>query len=175
MARTALAAALAAQDRLRDAEREAAHAEQLRWCAEPEAGHLHALLVLAGIRARRGQLERAAADLALARGGLESFADAGRLPALADEVAAEIERGRSPNGAPAEPPSAAELSVLRLLATDLSQREIAAELYLSLNTVKTHTRSLYRKLGVASREEAVARANALGLLEADSTGGDSPG
>ena len=60
--------------------------------------------------------------------------------------------------------------MLRLLATDLSQREIGAELFLSLNTVKTHTRSLYRKLGVASREEAVARATALGLLDGDSPG-----
>ena len=59
--------------------------------------------------------------------------------------------------------------MLRLLASDLSQREIGAELFLSLNTVKTHTRSLYRKLGVTSREEAVERADALGLLD------DSPG
>ena len=100
----------------------------------------------------------------------ESFADAGRLPALADAVAATIERGRAaadPSPSRRAPPSS---SVLRLLATELSQREIGAELYLSLNTVKTHTRSLYRKLGVASREEAVARAHALGLLDSDSPG-----
>jgi LuxR family transcriptional regulator, maltose regulon positive regulatory protein len=51
-----------------------------------------------------------------------------------------------------------ELAVLRLLASKLSQREIAAELYVSFNTVKTHTRAIFRKLGVASRAEAVDRA-----------------
>jgi LuxR family maltose regulon positive regulatory protein len=57
-----------------------------------------------------------------------------------------------------------ELAVLRLLSGTLSQREIAAELYVSFNTVKTHTRAIFRKLGVASRAEAVDRARELGLL-----------
>jgi LuxR family transcriptional regulator, maltose regulon positive regulatory protein len=57
--------------------------------------------------------------------------------------------------------------VLRCLASGLSQREIGARLYISLNTVKTHTRELYRKLDVTSRADAdaVALAEALGLLE----------
>jgi LuxR family maltose regulon positive regulatory protein len=54
--------------------------------------------------------------------------------------------------------------VLRYLPSNLSAREIAAELYLSLNTVKTHQRHLYRKLDVRSRSQAVDRARALGLL-----------
>jgi LuxR family maltose regulon positive regulatory protein len=45
--------------------------------------------------------------------------------------------------------------VLRLLDSDLTLREIGRELYLSLNTVRTHTHSIYRKLGVSSRAEAV--------------------
>ena len=57
-----------------------------------------------------------------------------------------------------------EVVVLRLLATDLSQREIGAELYVSLNTVKGHARSIFRKLGVSSRADAVARGRELGLL-----------
>ena len=57
-----------------------------------------------------------------------------------------------------------ELTVLRLLAGDLSQREIGAELYISLNTVKGHTRSIFRKLGVSSRADAVARGRELFLL-----------
>jgi LuxR family maltose regulon positive regulatory protein len=57
-----------------------------------------------------------------------------------------------------------ELTVLRLLASKLSQREIAGELYVSFNTLKTHTRAIFRKLGAASRAEAVARARELGLL-----------
>jgi LuxR family maltose regulon positive regulatory protein len=57
-----------------------------------------------------------------------------------------------------------ELAVLRLLSTQLSQREIGASLYVSVNTVKTHTKSIFRKLGVSSRAEAVAEARRLGLI-----------
>src|SRR5690348_3629829 len=57
-----------------------------------------------------------------------------------------------------------ELEVLGLLATQLSRREIGQRLYVSLNTVKTHQRALYRKLGVENRNAAVARARELGLL-----------
>ena len=55
-------------------------------------------------------------------------------------------------------------SILRALPGPLTQREIGAELFISMNTVKGYTKSLYRKLGVAGREEAVARARMLGLL-----------
>jgi LuxR family maltose regulon positive regulatory protein len=57
-----------------------------------------------------------------------------------------------------------EVEVLRLLATRLTRREIGQRLYVSLNTVKTHQRALYRKLGVENRNAAVARARKLGLL-----------
>jgi LuxR family maltose regulon positive regulatory protein len=70
-----------------------------------------------------------------------------------------------------EEPSDGELAVLRYLASDLSAREIGARLHLSLNTVKTHTRELYRKLGVHSRSEAVTRAATLGLLDSDQSPG----
>jgi LuxR family transcriptional regulator, maltose regulon positive regulatory protein len=69
------------------------------------------------------------------------------------------------NGRGVEDPSEAELAVLRCLATGLSRREIGARLYISLNTVKTHNRELYRKLGATSRAEPVARGGALGVLE----------
>jgi LuxR family transcriptional regulator, maltose regulon positive regulatory protein len=57
-----------------------------------------------------------------------------------------------------------ETRVLCYLPTNLSAREIARELYLSVNTVRTHQRHLYQKLGARSRTEAVGRARALGLL-----------
>jgi LuxR family maltose regulon positive regulatory protein len=57
-----------------------------------------------------------------------------------------------------------ETRVLRYLPTHLTAPEIAAELWLSVNTVNTHTRHVYAKLGVHSRHEAVDRARALGLL-----------
>jgi len=63
-----------------------------------------------------------------------------------------------------EPLSDSEIRVLRYLPTNLTGPEIAAELYVSPNTVKTHTRNLYTKLGTHRRAEAVARARALGLL-----------
>jgi LuxR family maltose regulon positive regulatory protein len=63
-----------------------------------------------------------------------------------------------------EPPSERELDVLRLLATDLSGPDIARELVLSLNTVRSHTKSIYAKLGVNNRRAAVRRAEELDLL-----------
>ena len=63
-----------------------------------------------------------------------------------------------------EPLSQGEMRVLRYLPTKLSAPEIAGELYLSVNTVKTHMRHLYDKLGVHRRHQAVERARALGLL-----------
>jgi LuxR family maltose regulon positive regulatory protein len=57
-----------------------------------------------------------------------------------------------------------ELSVLRTLPGSATQREIGAALTLSINTVKAYKKSLYRKLGVASRQEAVAVARDLGLI-----------
>lgn len=55
--------------------------------------------------------------------------------------------------------------MLRLFDGDGSLRKIANELYVSLNTVKTHTQSIYRKLGVSDRQDAVARGRDLGLLK----------
>ncbi|MEH0516689.1 LuxR C-terminal-related transcriptional regulator [Streptomyces sp. B21-079] len=57
-----------------------------------------------------------------------------------------------------------ELSILRALQGPATQREIGAELFLSINTVKAYNKSLYRKLGVASRHDAVAAARDLGLI-----------
>jgi LuxR family transcriptional regulator, maltose regulon positive regulatory protein len=65
---------------------------------------------------------------------------------------------------PLEPLSESELRVLRYLPTNLSGPEIAGELSVSHNTVRTHTSHLYAKLGTHTRAEAVARARALGLL-----------
>ena len=63
-----------------------------------------------------------------------------------------------------EPLSERELDVLRLLATDLDGPDIARRLFVSVNTMRTHTRSIYAKLGVNSRRAAVSRAEELGLL-----------
>ena len=57
-----------------------------------------------------------------------------------------------------------ELDVLRLLESDLGGPDIARELSVSVNTVRTHTRHIYAKLGVTTRREAVREAARLGLL-----------
>ncbi|MGK5111383.1 MULTISPECIES: LuxR C-terminal-related transcriptional regulator [unclassified Geodermatophilus] len=62
-----------------------------------------------------------------------------------------------------DPLSARELDVLRLLGTELSGRDIARELFVSLNTVRTHTKNIYAKLGVNTRRAAVRRAEELHL------------
>jgi LuxR family maltose regulon positive regulatory protein len=66
-----------------------------------------------------------------------------------------------------EPLTERELEVLQLIADGLTNQEIASKLYLSLNTVKAHTRSIYGKLDVKSRAQAAARARALGLINID--------
>ena len=81
------------------------------------------------------------------------------------------EDGRSISPQPAssemdliEPLSERELEILQLIAGGLSNQEIGSQLYLSLNTVKAHTRNIYGKLGVKSRTQAAARARTLGIL-----------
>ena len=61
--------------------------------------------------------------------------------------------------------TAAELRMLPLLSTHLSFPEIAGDLFLSPHTVKSAVKSVYRKLGASSRNQAVIRARELGLLE----------
>jgi LuxR family maltose regulon positive regulatory protein len=63
-----------------------------------------------------------------------------------------------------EPLSERELEVLQLVAEGLTNQEIATRLFLTLNTVKVHTRNIYGKLGVNNRTQAVARARDLGML-----------
>ena len=63
-----------------------------------------------------------------------------------------------------EPLSERELEVLRLLRSDLDGPGMARELVVSLNTLRTHTKNIYAKLGVGSRRAAVRRAEELGLL-----------
>ena len=100
---------------------------------------------------------------------VENTAQAGREPLLQRLIAAALEaRATQPDGPPAragliEPLSAAELRVLKLLPTT-SYPQMADALFISYNTVKTHLRSIYRKLGVSSRSEAIERAVDLRLL-----------
>jgi LuxR family maltose regulon positive regulatory protein len=70
----------------------------------------------------------------------------------------------SSSGGLVDPLSARELEVLGLLASDLDGPEIARHLFLSLNTVRTHTKRIYTKLDVTNRRAAVRRGRELGLI-----------
>jgi ATP/maltotriose-dependent transcriptional regulator MalT len=72
-------------------------------------------------------------------------------------------RGRQAQALP-EPLTEREETVLRYLSGTLSLREIGEALYVSQNTVKTHTRAIYRKLGTSSRQGAIRRGRELGIL-----------
>ncbi|MEJ2560484.1 MAG: LuxR C-terminal-related transcriptional regulator, partial [Anaerolineae bacterium] len=71
---------------------------------------------------------------------------------------------QAPESGLIEPLSERELEVLQLIAEGLTNPEIASRLFLSLHTIKVHTRNIYGKLGVHNRTEAVTRARALGVL-----------
>jgi LuxR family maltose regulon positive regulatory protein len=87
---------------------------------------------------------------------------------LVGEVLELVHSGAAPNGEPPLPPreelSARELAVLRYLPTMLTSQEIAGELFVSLNTVKSHLKNVYRKLDADGRRDAVRRARELGLV-----------
>ncbi len=175
-ASVALAGVLMAEDHLLEAEREFVHAEHLFRDEVPTVHHVWALLLVARIRCRRGRLADARATLDAACEELAALPEAGMLAALAGEIGRELQAASAgADGATViETPSQAEFAVLKLLESDLSAPEIGKALFLSPNTIRTHTRVLYRKLGVKSRADAVARATSLGLLEqtASSRAGD---
>jgi LuxR family maltose regulon positive regulatory protein len=93
-------------------------------------------------------------------------------PELAGSLAADLVKDAEDalaamrvDGVSAAALTAAEMRVLQFLPSHLSFRQIGEHLFLSANTIKTHCLSIYRKLDVSSRDEAVARAQALGLVE----------
>jgi LuxR family maltose regulon positive regulatory protein len=71
---------------------------------------------------------------------------------------------QAPGSGLIEPLSERELQVLQLITEGLTNPEIAARLFLTLNTVKVHTRNIYGKLDAHNRTQAVAQARALGIL-----------
>ncbi len=124
------------------------------------------LLELARAHAAMGEAEQAEHAIATARRQLDGAGNPGLLPAALDVVLTDPEvpyRGTAELGA-APLLSTREVEVLAALAGSGSLRQVADELFISRNTIKTHTRALYAKLGVASRADAVHRGRVLGLL-----------
>jgi LuxR family maltose regulon positive regulatory protein len=140
-----------ARDALGDEDAAGRALERALDCAEPDGTLLWFLLHPAP-----GLLER------LARQGTAHAA------LIADILSLHAGRQLAPQPAGPEPLlealSDSEIRVLRYLPTNLTGPEIARELYVSRNTVGTHMRHLYEKLGTHTRGDTVARARALGLL-----------
>ena len=156
---TALGVALAADGRRDEALPELEQGVFLRRLWRQPLDLVDGLLALAPAVAALG--DRDARRRALRRGGgarRRAAATRARCRArlaAARRAGAAVGRPTARRGAEL---SERERTVLRLLAGGLSEREIGRELYVSFNTVHTHVRSVYRKLGVSSRAEAVARA-----------------
>ena len=129
---------------------------------------IDALVALAEARLAAGDAEGARRALSVARETAE--ADEVRLVAVRALTEAESRAGRGAAraarraGRLVEELTDRELAVLRMLPGPATQREIGSALFLSLNTVKGYTKSLYRKLDVPTRAAAVDRARDLGLI-----------
>jgi LuxR family maltose regulon positive regulatory protein len=123
-----------------------------------------ALLALTSVRHGQGDLRGASALVDQARELIHGFTDPGMLPALLEQ--AEVMLGSAPpqRVTLVEPLTERELTVLRLLPTQLWIPEIARELSVSVNTIRSQVQAIYRKLQVSSRAEAVTKARHLGLL-----------
>lgn len=128
-----------------------------------------ARLVLAAVHHTRGEREEARRLLDVVRRDLEPLGMPGILGARLATARRQLRLGRAPSGprvldGPVEELTDREMALLRLLPGDLTQRELGDALHMSFNTVKTYNRQIYRKLGVSSRDDAVAAARAAGLL-----------
>lgn len=166
MAHVARGKLLEGQGRLREADEALARGIELARRGDAKFDLSYGLLTYAGVKGSLGDRRAAKDMLREARQAAEACVDPGVLP----ELVARVERrlrlvsGRASRTPYEEDLSERELAVLRLLATDLTQREIGQALYVSFNTVKTHVKSIFRKLDVATRPDAVSRARELRLL-----------
>jgi LuxR family maltose regulon positive regulatory protein len=124
---------------------------------------VQALLELARAYLALADPAGASAVLAQAHGILQQRPDLGSLPAAAARLQARVDQITAAPAAGMSSLTAAELRLLPLLPTHLSFPEIGDRLYVSRHTVKTQVSSVYRKLGVSSRREAVDRMIELGL------------
>jgi len=165
LAHVALGRALLVAQRPEEARTEMDRAVQLVHSGVIPAQQVYALLWSAPALQAVGDLAGALARVDEAEQVLESFTDAGSLTSLERQARMRIAQARRRRRRPDSLElSEAELAVVRLLGRPGPQREMAQELSVSVNTVKSHTAAIYRKLGVSSRADAVSRASDLGLL-----------
>jgi LuxR family maltose regulon positive regulatory protein len=124
------------------------------------------LLALAPGHLARGERAEARAVLAEARAILEASPDGGIFPELLErqERKLRVRASKQRDGYLNEELTERELAVLRLLNGELSTRQMGDSLYVAPSTVRTHIKSIYRKLEVSSRSEAVEEAKARELI-----------
>jgi LuxR family maltose regulon positive regulatory protein len=125
---------------------------------------LVALLALARVLSGRGDRGGARAVLTEAQTMLQGRPDAGIFPELLERQEQGLRKKRQQNGSLDGEMTERELAVLRLLVGELSASQIAQSLYVSPSTVRSHVKSIYRKLGVSSRKDAVGEARARRLV-----------
>ena len=157
----ALGASLAVQGRPEEALPPIERAIAILRSAGQPTGLAMALLRQVPVLRAVGQRERAEAAIAEAKSVIASCPDPG---ILADQLTA-VKRSPRPAARPGQDLTERERTVLRLLKSGLHEREIGDELYVSRNTVHSHIQSIYRKLAVSTRAEAVERTRELGLFE----------
>jgi LuxR family transcriptional regulator, maltose regulon positive regulatory protein len=164
IAYSALGRALARQGELAEAE------VQLERALEPVGidsmllQRAFTLLLLAPVRRDRGDLAGARALVEEAHELIEGSADPGSLPVLLEQSERTLAAKPRRRAEAATPLTGRELTVLRLLPTRLSTREIGHELSVSVATIRSQVQAIYRKLQASTRAEAVANARELGLL-----------
>ena len=161
---TAHGVALAAQGRAEEALPELEKGVLLRRLWGQPLDLADGLIELARVVAGEGDRARAAELFGEAEAVVAACRDPGALPERLAATRRAGRFGRRASEGGSDELSERELEVLRLMQGELSEREIARELYLSFNTVHTHVRAIYRKLGVSSREQALERARAERLL-----------
>ncbi len=122
------------------------------------------LLALAEVLLARGDRSEARAVLTEARAILERYPDGGIFPELLERQERKLRARKPRQGQLDDELTERELVVLRMLNSDLSTRQIAQSLHVAPNTVRTQVKSIYRKLGVSSRKEAVEEAHVRGLI-----------
>jgi LuxR family transcriptional regulator, maltose regulon positive regulatory protein len=122
------------------------------------------LLALVPVRLARSDRSRARAVLAEARAILEVYPDAGIFPDLLERQERKLRKSKIRNGAPNGQLTERELDVLRLLDDERSASELGKLLYIAPSTIRSHIKSIYRKLGVSSRKDAVEQAYARKLI-----------
>jgi LuxR family transcriptional regulator, maltose regulon positive regulatory protein len=123
------------------------------------------LLALASVRYTCGDRVEARDVLAEARSILDAFPDGGIFPEILERQERKLRRIKRRDGSLDGEITEREFDVLGLLLGDLSTRQMADSLYVAPSTVRTQVKSIYRKLGVSSRKDAIEEARLRGLIQ----------